>query len=219
MPCLYKLISFTRPMNMKPAQRSSPSLSTSGFQLGSIFRSIALLLGHLRRSVLRTRLLNHFAKLPPELQELAEFLRRREGCTVHLLHCCWSHLSSARCSAFFNYDVEPRVSWHGDNAVLVEGQAVQFLVSSYPDICGDAVAKKCALRKWPVETVAAPRPHQVCRYGPEAGEGSHKKSGPRPSATNIAFEGSVSQAHCCGVDLFRGSVWHLHRVEPDRHVP
>src|SRR5437762_89351 len=134
MPCLYKLIPFTRPMNMKPTQRSSPSLSTSGFQLGSISRSPSLLLGHLRRRVLRARLLDHFAQFPPELQELAELLCRGEGRIVHLLRCGWSHLSSARCGAFFNYDVEPRVSGHGD------------------------------------------------------------------------------------YDVFRGSVWHLHRVEPDRHV-
>ena len=74
MPCLYKLIPFTRPMNMKPTQHSSPSLSTSGFQFGSIPRSTSLLLWHLRRSVLRARLLNHFAQFPPELQELAEFV-------------------------------------------------------------------------------------------------------------------------------------------------
>jgi len=41
---------------------------------------------------------------------------------------------------FFNYDVKPRVSWHSDNDILVEGQAVQFLVSRNSDVCGDAVA-------------------------------------------------------------------------------
>src|SRR5713226_754621 len=120
MPCLYKLISFTRPINMKPTQRSSPSLSTSGFQLGSIPRSTSLLLRHLLRSAMRARLLNHFAQFSPELQELAELLYRREGRIVHLLHCGWSQLSSARGCTFFNYDVEPRISWHGDKDVLVE---------------------------------------------------------------------------------------------------
>src|SRR5260370_29634972 len=123
MPCLYKLIPFTRPMNMKPTQRSSPSLSTSGFQLGSIPRSTSLLLWHLRLSVLRARLLNHFAQLPLELQELAEFVGRRERCIIHLLDCRWSQLSSlssTRCGAFFNYDLKPLCSSHILNEIFAD---------------------------------------------------------------------------------------------------
>src|SRR5690242_14501158 len=143
MPCLYKLIAFTRPMNMKPTHRSSPSVSTSGSQWGSICRSTSLRLWHLRRRVLRARLLNHFAQLPLELQELAEFVCCREGCIIPLLDCRWPQLSSlfsTRCCAFFNYDVKPRVSWHSDNDILDEGQAVQFLVSRNSDVCCKTVA-------------------------------------------------------------------------------
>src|SRR5271157_2492424 len=110
MPCLYKLIPLIRPMNMKPAQRFSPSLSTSGFQLGSIPRSTSLRLGRLRRRALRARLLIHIVQFSSKLQELAEFFSGGECCIVRLLHYGWPRLSFARRGAFFNYDVEPRVS-------------------------------------------------------------------------------------------------------------
>jgi len=83
------------PMNMKPAQRFSPSLSTSGFQLGSIPRSTSLLLGRLLRSALRARLLIHIAQFSPKLQELAELFPGGERCIVRLLYCGWPRLSFA----------------------------------------------------------------------------------------------------------------------------
>src|SRR5260370_35572435 len=140
-------------MNMNPAQRFFPSFCSSGFQFGSISSRPRSLLRRWLRRALHARLLIHFTQFSSQLHKLAEFLCGGERSIVHTLRCGRTCFSVMYRRALFHDEVEPGVSWHSDNDVLVECQAVQLLVTCDSDVCGDTVAGKGALRESPVAAV------------------------------------------------------------------
>src|SRR6267143_4407582 len=207
---------FTRPMNMNPAHRFVPTFCSRGVQFGSICSRSPSLLGYLLRRVLYARLLKHFTQFLPQLQQLAELLRSRKLCIVHLLCRGWPRYFLAHRRALFNDDVESGVPGNSHNKVLVECQVVQFLITCDTDIGRNPIPQESTFRQWRIDPIG---PHQIRRCLPETCKGSHQEVRARSFPAHYTFQRAEGQAHGRGIDLFGSSIRHLDCVEPNRYVP
>src|SRR5713101_4216491 len=103
-------------------------------------------------------LLIHLTQFLPQLHQLTQLFETRQfrigqfcGAELGRLESLWRAWFPR---AFLEYQVKPRVPWHGDNDVLVEGQAGQLLVACDPNIICHAFSQQSTFRDGTIKPIS-----------------------------------------------------------------